>query len=230
MDKSQTNAVITIDLESLPETDTFNYAEPTIDDVGENGTLKDPIKIAEWKEKKLAELKEKTRKDAEEKHHDTGLVSYKGRIFCICYAINDEEPKVIDFLNGEKEMLVAFNNDIKQYRTVNFVGVNLAFDLSFILHRAFHYRLFDLANIIRLDRGYTKGRDFDLMDLFFGAIVWKPKVSLDNMCKLMGVPTSKDKMEGSEVFKYYLEGRYNEIREYCKKDVIATRQLFKLLK
>lgn len=230
MEKSQLNAVIVIDIETLAETDTFEYKEPTINDVGENGTLKDPIKISEWKNKKLEELKEKTKKDAEEKHHDTGLVSYKGRIFCICYAVNEQEPVIVDCLNGEKEMLLAFYNEIKQYRTVNFVGVNLSFDLSFILHRSFHYGLFDLARIIRLDYGFTKGRDVDLMDLFYGGIVWKPKISLDNMCKLMGVPTSKGEMDGSEVFKYYLEGRYDEIKEYCKRDVIATRHLYNLLK
>lgn len=230
MEKSQTNATIYVDCETLAETDTFEYKEPTIFDVGENGTLKDPVKIAEWKEKKLSELKEKSLKEAKEKHHDTGLVSYKGRIFCICYAINEDDPIVIDCLNGEKEMLLSFYEEIKQYRTLNFVGVNLAFDLSYLLHRSFHFGLFQLANIIRLDRGFSKSRDYDLMDLFYGGIVWKPKVSLDNMCKLMGVPTSKGEMDGSEVFQYYLDGRYDEIKQYCKRDVIATRKLFKLLK
>ena len=237
----EVNAVVVIDAETLPETDTFEfeYNEPYPEekDVPENLRLKDPAKIAEWKSEKLISMredwtakKEKQTNEFKEKHHDTGLVSYKGRIFCISFTINDDNVQTVDSINGEKEMLVSFYNSIKNYKTLNFVGCNLAFDLTFILHRAFHYGLFDLADIIRLDRGWTKGRDFEVMDLFYGSIVWKPKISLDNMCKLLGIPTSKDKMDGSEVFKYYLEGRYDEIKQYCEKDVLATRQIFKILK
>lgn len=230
MEKENTNALVFLDVETLPERDEFSHQEPTMEDVGENGTLKDPVKIAEWKDKKLKELRDKSKKEAEERHHETGLVSYKGRIFCISFAIGDGDIRTVNFLNGEKQMLVEFYEAIRKYKTLNFVGCNIAFDLCFILHRSLHFKLFDLANLVRADRGYTKGRDWDIMEMFYGGLVWKPKVSLDNICKLLGVPTSKDEMNGSEVFSYYLQGKYDEIQRYCEKDVDRTRKCFKILK
>ena len=72
-------------------------------------------------------------------------------------------------------MLLEFQEDIKRYKTINFVGHNLPFDLTFIFHRCLRYGLTELANIVRLDKGWTKGRDFDTQEMAFGGLIWKGK-------------------------------------------------------
>lgn len=229
--KERTHANIFLDLESLPEKDSFTFTEPSIDEVGEHGSLKDPIKIEEWKAKKFEELKQKAKDEAEKEWRSESLVTYKGRVLCIAYAINDGEVKCIDARGGEKEMLIAFYEDIKDYKTISFIGHNLqGFDLLFLLHRCFHYKLFDLANILRVDHGYTAKRDWDTSEMASGGLSWKYRISLHNLCKLLGVPTSKDDINGSEVLDAYLRGEIDRICAYCKKDTDRTRKCFYILK
>jgi predicted PolB exonuclease-like 3'-5' exonuclease len=42
----------------------------------------------------------------------------------------------------------------------------------------------------------------------------------------MGLPGKPDGMAGSEVEKYYREGRIREIAEYCETDVVNTYQVW----
>jgi predicted PolB exonuclease-like 3'-5' exonuclease len=46
------------------------------------------------------------------------------------------------------------------------------------------------------------------------------------MCKVMGLPGKPDGMAGSEVEKYYREGRIPEIAEYCETDVVNTYRVW----
>jgi predicted PolB exonuclease-like 3'-5' exonuclease len=52
-------------------------------------------------------------------------------------------------------------------------------------------------------------------------------VSLDSLARALGVPTSKGKMDGSEVFAYYKKGKLKEICDYCNADVEVTRKIYK---
>lgn len=235
------NCICFLDTETVPSEDKFffNFKEPmpTISSVPEHGSMKDPVKIEEWKQTKLASLvdewkkaKQKACDEAERIWRSEALESFKGRVIVLCYAKNDGEVIKLDSSKGEKEMLVEFQEDIKRYKTVNFVGHNLPFDLTFIFHRCLHYGLSELANIVRLDKGWTKGRDFDTQEMAFGGLVWKGKISLHNLCKLLGVPTSKDDINGSQVLDAYLRGELDRIKSYCARDVVATRKCFYILK
>lgn len=230
-----------LDTETVPSTDdfSFEYKEPipSFGMVPEHGSLKDPLKIQEYKQKKLESMlddyeksKQKAKDDAEKAWRSEALESFKGKIIVICYAKGDGEVIKLDSSKGEKEMLIEFYNDIKQYKVVQFVGHNLTFDLTFLFHRCLYFKLFDLANIIRVDKGYSAKRDFCTMEMAFGGLVWKGKISLHNLCKLLGVPTSKDDIKGSEVLDAYLRGEIERIKAYCARDVIATRKCFYILK
>lgn len=50
-------------------------------------------------------------------------------------------------------------------------------------------------------------------------------ISLDDACLMMGIPSPKTSMHGSEVWQAYRKGRIDEIVEYCTADVRATGQL-----
>lgn len=235
------NCICFLDTETVPSEDkfffTFKEPMPTLASVPEHGSMKDPVKIEEWKQTKLVSLvdewkkaKQKASDEAERIWRQEALESFKGKIIVLCYAKNDGEVIKLDSSKGEKEMLIEFQEDIKRYKTINFVGHNLAFDLKFIAHRAIHYRLMELVNIIRLDKGWTKGRDFCTQEMAFMGLEWKGKISLHNLCKLLGVPTSKDDINGSEVLDAYLRGEIERIKTYCAKDVDRTRKCFYILK
>jgi predicted PolB exonuclease-like 3'-5' exonuclease len=48
---------------------------------------------------------------------------------------------------------------------------------------------------------------------------------LHELCALLGIP-AKVGMDGSEVESYFQQGRINEIRMYCQRDVLATYLVF----
>jgi predicted PolB exonuclease-like 3'-5' exonuclease len=52
------------------------------------------------------------------------------------------------------------------------------------------------------------------------------KATLHEMCKVMGLPGKPDGMAGSEVEKYYREGRIREIADYCETDVVNTYRVW----
>ena len=49
---------------------------------------------------------------------------------------------------------------------------------------------------------------------------------LDTLAKIFNLPTSKDEMDGSMVYDYFLEGRLEDICRYCMKDVELTRLVY----
>ncbi|WIM06012.1 MAG: 3'-5' exonuclease [Candidatus Nitricoxidivorans perseverans] len=63
-------------------------------------------------------------------------------------------------------------------------------------------------------------RHLDLMDLL---AMYQPRASapLDELAKLMGLP-GKLGMDGSAVWGAYLDGRIDDIRDYCETDVVNT--------
>lgn len=51
-------------------------------------------------------------------------------------------------------------------------------------------------------------------------------ISLDELCYMYDIPTSKDEMDGSQVWDYYKQGRILEIATYCEKDVDRLAKVF----
>lgn len=236
--------ILALDCETLPSVDSFSFeftkVRPEIKDVPENGRLKDPEKVAEWKVTKLLSLQEdwekeklKAREDAEKEWRQESLSSFRGRICCMSYAKSTDwkRIKTIDFVGGEKQMLETFWNDIKPYGVIQYLGSNLKYDMLFLFHRALHFKLYDLAEELRMDRSFSKTKMIELMDLASGNIEWKYRISLDNICKLLGVKSPKGNgIDGSKVLDYYLAGRLNEIKEYNRADVSQLIECYQILK
>jgi len=67
-------------------------------------------------------------------------------------------------------------------------------------------------------------RHLDLMDLL---AMYQPRANapLDELAKLMGLP-GKLGMDGSAVWGAWLDGRIDEIRDYCETDVVNTFLVF----
>jgi len=52
------------------------------------------------------------------------------------------------------------------------------------------------------------------------------KVTLQELCRVMGLPGKLGGMSGSDVEKYYREGRIKEIVEYCEADIVNTYRVW----
>lgn len=65
----------------------------------------------------------------------------------------------------------------------------------------------------------------DTLDLWkFGD--YKYYSSLDLLCTVLDIPSPKSDMNGSQVTKAFWEGRLDDIRHYCERDVVATVRLY----
>lgn len=153
----------------------------------------------------------------------TGLDGAFGRIACISYAFDDDNPKTIS--GDEKKILQKFWEIAKSADL--FVGFNiLDFDLRFIYQRS-------VIQAVKptLDLNFARYRSNPIFDVMKEWSKWEShNVSLDTLAKALGLKTSKDgAINGSNVAKAYDEGRIKEICEYCEKDVELTRQIYKRL-
>jgi predicted PolB exonuclease-like 3'-5' exonuclease len=52
------------------------------------------------------------------------------------------------------------------------------------------------------------------------------KVTLHELCRVMGLPGKADGMSGAEVEKYYHDGHIREIADYCESDVLNTYRVW----
>lgn len=55
------------------------------------------------------------------------------------------------------------------------------------------------------------------------------RVSLDSLCKALGVATPKVDLDGSQVFDAWLRGEYERLQEYNLRDALATREVWQRL-
>jgi len=99
------------------------------------------------------------------------------------------------------------------------IGHNLPFDLGFIRARCW-------ANAVPVPR-WVPGpwarapRDYmDTMQQFAGP---GGRISLDRLCRCLGVPSPKQAADGSQVFDLWRNGAHADLSAYCAGDIVATR-------
>jgi hypothetical protein len=99
------------------------------------------------------------------------------------------------------------------------VGHNTEFDLGVIRARSW-------SNRIRLPRwipkpGSRAPRDYaDTMQMFAG---YGGRISLDRLCRCLGVPSPKADCAGSDVLNLWQSGQHDALARYNAADVEATR-------
>ncbi len=132
---------------------------------------------------------------------------------------DNPDPYIRAFEWPEEEQIEKFfkaseNHDVCWWNII-------AFDLPFILRRALKHGI----KIPEKFKLYGK-KPWDMEHIIDLKNVYKhlaPRAaSLWDVCDFLWIPTPKDAMDGSEVAKYHQEGKDDEIRLYCKKDVEAT--------
>lgn len=156
---------------------------------------------------------------------NAGIISTYGRICCISFGFIDNtgSNKISSFYGEDEKYIVeSFNNLLKRVESkFKLCGFRINyFDIPWVLHKLHKYNI-EPANIIYLyDKKPWDLRIVDLSDDWKSKFAWA--FSFDEMCYELGIKSPKDKMNGSEVHKYYWEGKTEEIKIYCEKDVNAS--------
>jgi 3'-5' exonuclease len=155
-------------------------------------------------------------------------------IICIgaLIAHQDDDRWVVDALGAphvgdrsERELIAAFVDRIAELnpQLVTFNGSS--FDLPVLRYRAMVHRL---PAIGLSARPYFHRYTDDAVDLCDVLSSFAPgaKATLNELCRVMGLPGKPEGINGSEVDKYFREGRIREIAAYCESDVVNTYRLW----
>ena len=162
-----------------------------------------------------------------------GIISTYGRIVCISFGyIDDNDQSQIRSFYGEdeKDIVNSFNELLKKIekKTFSLCGFRiLHFDISYILHKLHKYGITPADIIKPYGKKPWEMRVVDMSDDWRGKFAWS--WSFDEMCYELGVNSPKDKINGSDVNKYFWSGNLADIKDYCEKDVLGCIEVSKLI-
>lgn len=218
---------IYLDIETVP-TNSQKVREKIAETIKAPAQYKKPESIEQW----MVENKESAIADQLAK---TSFDGAYGHIVCIGIAIDDQkaisyQAPSLDYEKSVIEMAFGYLSNVVGFDTYSgslerksvFIGHNIAnFDLRFLFKRAvvlgikppsfipFHAKPWDSSIYDTMDKWDSQNRN-----------------SLAKLCDVLGIPV-KSGMDGSMVADYYAQGRIDEIAEYCREDVEATRSVYK---
>jgi DNA polymerase elongation subunit (family B) len=158
-----------------------------------------------------------------------------GRVICVSFGVfQGETEKITSFYgNDEKDILEKANKILANSRTKGFkiAGQNIKnFDIPYLGKRMIINSITPDPIIQTWNKKPWETSFIDLAEIFaFGA--WGQTFSsLDLISHVLGVPTSKDNLDGSMVHSSYWEEKMTEeIKNYCEQDVVCTMNCFKRL-
>ncbi len=126
---------------------------------------------------------------------------------------------------SEKELIASFVDRIAELRPQLVTFNGSSFDLPVLRYRA-------MVNSVSAPglamRPYFHRYLEDAVDLCdaLASFSSHAKATLHEICRVMGLPGKPIDMIGSNVEKYYREGRIREISDYCEADVVNTYRLW----
>ena len=151
-----------------------------------------------------------------------------GKIVCASFGLYENGlERVISFYgDDEKDILLKINKILANTRTkgLRLGGQNIKnFDIPYIGKRMLIHGIVPDSSIQLWGKKPWEVNFLDLAEVFsFGA--WgQTFTSLDLISHVLGIPGSKDNMDGSQVHSYFWnELEYDKIKDYCEEDVICT--------
>ena len=219
IEKIRLENILFLDIETVPETDNYQ-------------SLDDEMKQL-WEHKTQYQRKEEI--SGEEFYERAGIWAEFGKIICISVGYftlkNDiRHFRVTSFFGEEKKILQDFSNLLNHHFNQPqhvLCGHNAKeFDLPFIARRMIINQIKLPEKLNLFGKKPWEVSHLDTLELWkFGD--YKHFTSLKLLTKILGVPSPKDDIDGSEVAKvYYIEKDIDRIITYCEKDTIAVAQIF----
>ncbi len=217
-----TNKILFLDIETVPEAEFW-------DDLSVN------MKKL-WTEKTQWQRKDEIPPD-EFYYERGGIMAEFGKIICISCGIILDNGKIrmkSFYGHNEFKLLLDFADLLdKNFFTPQHVLCahnGKEFDFPYIARRMIVNQI-KLPSILNL---YGKKpweiNHLDTMDLWkFGD--YKHYTSIKLLAEILGIPTPKDDIDGSQVAHvYYKENDLDRIKVYCEKDTLTVAQIFRKLR
>lgn len=218
IEKINLEHILFLDIETVPEEENFNVLDQT--------------------KQQLFDQKTKyQRKDdftPEEFYERAGIWAEFGKIICISVGYftfkgDIRHFRVTSFFGDEVKILKDFsnllNNHFSQPQHI-LCGHNAKeFDFPFIARRMIIHQLPIPMKLNLFGKKPWEVPHLDTMELWkFGD--YKTFTSLKLLTNVLGIPSPKDDIDGSEVaHTFYVEKDIDRIITYCEKDVIAVAQV-----
>ncbi len=219
IDKLNLNNILFIDIETVPEEQNFI-------------SLDDEMKQL-WEHKTQYQRKDDF--SPEDFYDRAGIWAEFGRIICISagFFINKGDIRnfrVTSFFGTEKKILTDFSNLLDNHFNQPqhaLCGHNAKeFDIPFIARRMIINQIAIPQKLNLFGKKPWEIPHLDTLELWkFGD--FKHFTSLKLLTKILGIPSPKGDIDGSQVANvYYIEKDIDRIINYCEKDVIAVAQIF----
>ena len=217
--KKPLNNILFIDIETVPEQQHYDQLDEDLRQF--------------WEQKTQYQRKDEI--SAEAFYERAGIWAEFGKIITISvgYFVNKADIRnfrVTSFWGDEKKILTDFSNLL----TTHFNGPQHVlcghnakeFDIPFIARRMIINSISLPSKLNLFGKKPWEVPHLDTLELWkFGD--YKHFTSLKLLTKVLGVPSPKDDIDGSEVARvYYEEKDIDRIITYCEKDVIAVAQIF----
>ena len=211
--------ILFLDIETVPEESSWNNLSDTIKEL--------------FNQKTAYQRKEEN--TAESFYERAGIWAEFGKIICISVGFFKENTKTRElriksfYGDDEKELL----NEFKDLLNVHFskkahvlcAHNGKEFDFPFIARRMIIHQIELPQKLNLFGKKPWEIPYLDTMELWkFGD--YKHYSSLKLLTAILGIPSPKDDINGSEVAKvYYEEKNLDRIVLYCEKDTVAIAQL-----
>ncbi len=210
--------ILFLDIETVPETETF--------------TELDEIKQELWEIKSRYQRQDEY--TAEEFYDRAGIWAEFGKIICISVGYfkldgDIRRFRVTSFYGDEITLLKEFKNlVITHFSSSNHLLCahnGKEFDFPYIARRMIIHGIELPYKLNLFGKKPWEVPHLDTLELWkFGD--YKTFTSLKLLTNVLGIPSPKDDIDGSDVYQvYYKENSIDRIIEYCEKDTIAVAQI-----
>ena len=218
LNKIKLENILFLDIETVPEVATFS-------------------ELSSAKQELFALKTQYQRKDeisAEDFYERAGIWAEFGKIVCISVGYfvsvdNERSFRVKSLAGKEKELLENF----KKLLNNHFNGTNhllcahngKEFDFPYIARRMIVNHIELPAKLNLFGKKPWEVAHLDTLELWkFGD--YKHYTSLKLLTNILGIPSPKEDIEGSDVARvYYKENDLDKIVKYCERDTVAVAQL-----
>tara|TARA_R100001369_G_scaffold87540_1_gene123181 strand:- start:328 stop:1041 length:714 start_codon:yes stop_codon:yes gene_type:complete len=211
--------ILFLDIETVPEMANFSDLDTTKQEL--------------WDAKSRYQRKEEF--SAEEFYDRAGIWAEFGKIICISVGYFKMEGdirtfRVTSFYGDEVKILKDFKSLLISHFSGNkhllCAHNGKEFDFPYIARRMIIHNIELPYKLNLFGKKPWEVPHLDTLELWkFGD--YKTYTSLKLLTNVLGIPSPKDDIDGSEVYRvYYKEKEIDRIIVYCEKDTIAVAQIF----
>jgi len=219
IEKINLNNILFLDIETVPEQENYQVLDPEMQSL--------------WEQKTLYQRKDDF--TSEEFYERAGIWAEFGKIVCISvgyFTIKGDirNFRVTSFIGDEKKILKDFNNLLNSHFSQPqhvLCGHNAKeFDIPFLARRMIINQIPIPDKLNLFGKKPWEIAHLDTLELWkFGD--YKHFTSLKLLCKVLGIPSPKGDIDGSQVgHVFYIDRDIDRIVTYCEKDTIAVAQIF----